>query len=292
MHAPLIYVGGKLASAHAAGGADARARAADDRGIRRSGAVPLDRRHRRRTPTISSDAFGASPTRTRRAASSGSTGRCCCARPAATSASIEATVRPGPRRPPRVLRVHRLHAPGARARGVHDDHRPPVARLRRDRDPRRHPIFATCRRAACWNRWASSRRARHSARRACTAAVGRLPLPAEAPVPQMRRQSRVRARVARRRPPRRLAYVRVVDADPERGAALERRDHVRRELEAQEMHGRRLLVVLARQVLVGDRVDLRVPFRPGPTCGPRCRRAARARRGARRRPRTRSASSP
>jgi hypothetical protein len=45
----------------------------------------------------------------------------------------------------------------------------------------------------------------------------------------------------------------MIDADGERARALQRRDHRRRQLEAQEVHRRGLLLVLAVEVLVGDR---------------------------------------
>ena len=50
-----------------------------------------------------------------------------------------------------------------------------------------------------------------------------------------------------------VLVVRVVDADGERGATLELRRHLGAQLEAQEVHGRGLDLVLALQVLVGDR---------------------------------------
>ena len=57
---------------------------------------------------------------------------------------------------------------------------------------------------------------------------------------------------------------------PSADAVLQRRDHLRRELEAQEVHRRGLLLVLALEVLVGDRVHLRRSPRPAPRRGPRC----------------------
>ncbi len=52
----------------------------------------------------------------------------------------------------------------------------------------------------------------------------------------------------------------VVAADLDAGAGLDRRHHGGRELEAHEVHGRGLLVVLAVQVFVGDGVDARLAF--------------------------------
>src|SRR5215470_8196723 len=54
------------------------------------------------------------------------------------------------------------------------------------------------------------------------------------------------------------------DADRERCAALERRDRLRVELEAQEVNRRRLFVVFALEILVRDWKDARATFSPNP----------------------------
>ena len=88
--------------------------------------------------------------------------------------------------------------------------------------------------------------------------------------------------------------LRMVDADDKAGAAAcsaARMPCV--ELEAHEMHRRGLLLVLALEVLVGDRdTRARIVRRPAPSSGPRCPSARRGAGAARRAPGTRSAGSP
>src|SRR5947207_13498855 len=63
---------------------------------------------------------------------------------------------------------------------------------------------------------------------------------------------------------------RVVHSYRQRGACFERRNHRRRELEAQKMHRRGLLVALAFEVLVGDRMNAWLPLdlHPDPVFDP------------------------
>ena len=89
------------------------------------------------------------------------------------------------------------------------------------------------------------------------------------------------------------AVGRVVDArSTARRRARSARAHGGVELEAQEVHRRGLLLVLALEVLVGDGVDARRARRPAPRRGARRPSAAPACAGARRRRDTRSAWSP